>query len=97
MFSGLFNALFFVGLVVIAAVGGKSCLLLLAGQPVIGPVAAWYVGYVGPVGDGMTSNLIYGAMALQLVFMALAPVLYGPTIVRKAMAWFRARRVAAHG
>ena len=91
----MFNAFFLAGLIVSAAVGGKACLLLLASQPVIGPVAAWYMGYVGPVGDGMASNLIYGAMALQLLLVALAPVLYGPPLVRKAVAWFRARRVVA--
>lgn len=93
----MFKALFIVGLMLVAAVDGKACLLLLTAQPMIGPVAAWYMGYIGPIGDGTAGNLIYGAMALQIVLMALAPFLYGPAFVRKAMDWLRARRVVGHG
>lgn len=92
----MFNAIFFAGLIVLAVIGGKTCLLLLASQPVIGPVAAWYMEYVGPLGDGMTSNLIYGAMAAQLLLMALAPCLYGPAFMRNTGTWLRARRVVGH-
>ena len=92
----MFDALMLVGLIVIAAVGGKTSLILLASQPLIGPVAAWYMGYVGQIGDGIVANLIYGAMDLQLLLMAFAPLLYGPPLVHKVVAWYRARRVDAH-
>lgn len=71
-------------------------MLWLAVLPVIGPVAAWYMGYIGQIVDGSAANLIYGAMALQVLLMALSPILYGPALVRKAVAWFRACHVAAH-
>lgn len=84
----MFSALFFAGLILIAAVGGKAILVMLASQPVIGPVTVWYMQNLGPIGDGLAANLIYGAMSLQLLLMALAPLLYGPLLVRKAVAWF---------
>ncbi|MHB8226744.1 MULTISPECIES: hypothetical protein [Acidithiobacillus] len=92
----MFDALILVGLMVIATVGGKASLLMLASQPLIGPVAAWCMGYVGQVDGNAIANLIYGAMALQLSLMALAPVLYGPPLVHKAVACYRARRVGVH-
>ena len=92
----MFRALLFAGLILITAVGGKTLLLMLASLQIIGPVAAWYMGYVGQIDDGLAANLIYGAMALQLLLMALAPLLYGPLLVRKAVTWCRNRRVVAH-
>lgn len=92
----MFGALFLAGLMVIAVIGGKAALLFLASQPLIGPVAAWYMGYVGQIGDGIVANLIYGEMVIQLLLMAFAPLLYGPLLVHKAVAWHRARRVGAH-
>ena len=92
----MFGALFLAGLIVIAVIGGKTALLFLVSLPLIGPVAAWYMGYIGQIGDGVVANLIYGSMALQLVIMAFAPLLYGPLLVHKAVAcWHRARRVGA--
>jgi hypothetical protein len=76
----MFTALFFAGLIVVATVGGKACFLLLTTQPIIGPLADWYMGYVGPIGDGFAANLIYDAMASQLLLIALSPILYGRSI-----------------
>ncbi len=59
-------------------------------------MAAWYMGCVGQLGDGMVANLIYGSMALQLLLMAFAPLFHGPLLVHKAVDWYRARRVGAH-
>lgn len=93
----MFAALFVAGLIVIATASGKAFLTLLASLPVGGAVAAWYMGYVGDLGVGPVANLVYGAMALQLLLMALTPVLYGPALIRKAAAWLRSHRMVAHG
>ena len=91
----MFHAIFLAGLVLIGAVGGKAFLTALASQPVIGSVAAWYIGYVGPLSDGVTANLVYGAMSLQILYMVLTPILYGPALARKAVMWFRTRHMGA--
>lgn len=73
-------------LVWILAVGGKVFLQTMASLPVIGGLAAWYLNWVGPLPEGVTSNLVYGAMAAQLVILPLGTLMYAP-------GWIRAFRV----
>lgn len=92
----MFAAIFVAGLMLLATGGCKAFLGLLASMPLMGPVATWYVGYVGDIGDGLAANVIYWAMSMHLLFMALAPFLYGPILVRKTAAWIRAGRLVDH-
>lgn len=87
-----FNALFFAGLILIASVGGKAVLVMLSSQPLVGPLVAWYLGFIGPLGDGLSAYLIYGAMFVQLLLMVVLPLVYGPSLTMKAVAWCRTFR-----
>lgn len=93
----MFTAFLLGSLIWILALGGKAFLLLLAQQPLIGPVAAWYMGLVGELGSGVSSNLVYGAMCVQLLVLSLAPVLYGPALLQKVFAWVGSRYAGAAG
>lgn len=66
------------------SVGGQAILAAMA-WPLIGDVVAWYVGLVGPLSDGLSANLIYGAMAAQMIVIPLAVVIHGPGIVKRAL------------
>lgn len=91
----MFLALFMVGLfVLIVTIGGKTMLLMLSSLPIIGPIAAWYMGYVGQIGHGLVANMIYGGMAVQLVLMALAVLLYGPRLAWKGVLYLRPKKVS---
>ena len=70
-------------LVWVAAVGGKVALLTMATWPVIGGLAAWYFDLIGPLSDGLASNLVYGVMAAQVIFLPLGALLYVPGWIRR--------------
>lgn len=80
MFEGIFLAF----LILTVVVGGKALLIMLTTQPLIGPLAAWYMDHVGPLGDGMAANMVYGFMTAQLLFIPLLGLLFGPGLVRKS-------------
>lgn len=83
----MFEALVIGCLVVVSVVGGKEILAFLAEAPVIGAFASWYAGLVQPhVVDGVIANLIYGAMAAQVLIILLAVVIYGSRIIKQALA-----------
>lgn len=82
----MFEALVIVCLVVVSAVGGKEILTLLAEAPAIGAFASWYAGLVQPhLVDGVIANLIYGAMAVQVLVILLTVVVCGPRILKQAL------------
>lgn len=85
----MIEALILGTLVAVAAVGGEAVLSALVAIPVIGGFASWYAGLVGPLEPGIGANLIYGAMAAQVVIIPLALVFYGPTALRRGMAVVR--------
>lgn len=85
------------GLVLIATVSGKTMLTMLAGVPLIGLLAAWYMGYVEPlIVDGAIANLIYAAMSLQVVLITMLPVFFVYSLARNAIAVFRAGHSTEH-
>lgn len=92
----MFDAFFLAGLIVILSKDGKAFLLILSHQPFIGSLVAWDMGNMGNVvnlGSGIIANLIYGFMAIQFLIIGLAPVLYGPAVLRMAVALFKMIRV----
>lgn len=74
---------------VVASIGGKALMGILVGMPVIGLIATWYMQTVGELAAGALANLIYAGMAVQIVMMAAAPLVYGPSAIRRAIAFVR--------
>lgn len=72
-------------LLVVAAMGGEAVLIALGTAPMIGWLASWYAGLVGPLQPGIVANLIYGGMAAQVIILPIAVVLYGPGAIRRGM------------
>lgn len=79
MFEGIVIGVF----VAAAVVGGKALLASMASLPIIGGFAGWYADFVGPLPDGIASNMIYGAMAMHVVLVPLGILLYGPRLVKR--------------
>lgn len=77
-------------LIVVAAMGGEAVLVALGTAPVLGGFASWYAGLVGPLQPGILANLIYGAMAAQVVIIPMALAWYGPDVL--AAAWMRSAK-----
>lgn len=73
-----------VTVVLCLVVGGQVILTAMSVWPLIGHFVGWYVGFIGPLGDGMSANLIYGAMAAQMIVILLSIVVYGPGIIKRA-------------
>ena len=89
----LLAILIFTGLAA-AIIGGKALLGMIIGLPVIGPFATWYMQTVGELAPGPMANLIYAGMAVQIVCMAAAPLVYGPSATRRVIAIARERRTS---
>lgn len=91
----MFEAIVIGCLVVVSVVGGKALLAGMAALPVIGGFAGWYAGLVGSLPEGVVSNLIYGAIALQIVLLPLSGLLYGPGLVKRVMNKLSQQKAAA--
>lgn len=91
----MFVGILFVCLIIVGAVSGKALLLALSAAPIVGVLAGWYFHFVPDLGSGTMANMVYGAMALQVVLFALFPALYGPKAVRGFFACVRQRRQKA--
>lgn len=79
-------AFIFASLILMAAASGTVFFQVVTGLPVLGPVVQWWGNFVGPVGDGLSANLVHGMSTAQVVVLALAVVLNGPASIR-AIAW----------
>lgn len=76
-------------LIAVVAVGGEAVFAALGSLPVIGGVASWYSGLIGPLQPGLSANLIYGVMAAQVVILPLSILLCGPAALRRVIAMVR--------
>ena len=79
---------------VAAAIGGKALLGIFVGLPVIGMFATWYMQTVGELASGALANLIYAGMVVQIVLMAAAPLVYGPSAILRTIAIARQRHTS---
>ncbi len=79
----MFEALVIGCLLVTLTIGGKAILTGMTALPVIGDFAGWYAGVVGSLSDGIVSNVIYGAMVMQIILLPLGVLLYGPGLVKR--------------
>lgn len=82
----MIEGLVFGTLIAVAVLGGEAVFTVLCTLPMIGGVASWYAGLVGPLHSGMGANLIYGGMAAQVIILPLSLVFYGLTTIRRGVA-----------
>lgn len=54
--------------------------MTLALLSVIGSWVEWYANYAPVHGFGVTANLVYAAMAMQVIVTMLGIVFYGPVV-----------------
>lgn len=66
-----------------ALFGGKAVLLFLCDTPLIGHFATWFMAFIGDLGDGIQANIVYGAMAAQIVIIPLAIIFYSPRFIKR--------------
>ena len=88
------EAFFFGSLVWIMVVGGKVLIQALATMPIIGGLAGLYLNMIGPLPDGMISNLIYGAMVAHLIILPLGVLMFAPRWIHQLYAGLQARQKA---
>lgn len=83
----------FIALVFFGAFSGKTVLLLLSNIVLIGPMITGYTNYIGVVGDGAISNLIYAGISIQMLSLIAIPLFWVPIIIRKTIMWTRDHKV----